>query len=90
MLGLTKKYKESKVEVDKLTEFFADKPKFESKYRKDNYEKKKVEEPQATPVKNVGGGYCIRTGKTIPFNDKHPMCDEAYQSWAKYKNKDFE
>ncbi|MFN9495311.1 MAG: phospholipase D family protein [Bacteroidota bacterium] len=42
MLGLTKKYKESKVETDKLTEFFADKSKFESKYRKDNYEKKNV------------------------------------------------
>jgi hypothetical protein len=40
MFGLTKKYKESKVEEDKLTEFFADKPKFEAKYRKDNYEKK--------------------------------------------------
>lgn len=42
MLGLTKKYKESKVEVDKLSDFFADKPKFESKYRNDNYEKKNV------------------------------------------------
>ncbi len=43
MFGLTKKYKESNVEVDKLTEFFADKPKFESKYRKDNYEKQNVD-----------------------------------------------
>ncbi len=43
MFGLTKKYKESIVEEDKLTEFFADKQKFESKYRKDNYEKKQVD-----------------------------------------------
>ncbi|MBK9299092.1 MAG: hypothetical protein IPN14_00250 [Bacteroidetes bacterium] len=90
MMGFSKKYKESKVEVDKLTEFFADKPKFESKYRKDYSEKKIVEAPQATPSNKVGKGYCIRTGKSIPFNEKHPMCDEAYQSWAKYKNKDFE
>lgn len=89
MLGLTKKYKESKIEVDKLTEFVVDKPKFESKYIKDN-EKKKVEETPTTSDKKIGGGYCIRTGKSIPFNDKYPMCDEAYQNWAKYKNKDFE
>lgn len=49
MLGLTKKYKESKIEVDKLTEFFADKSKFEIKYRKDYTENKKVEEPQVAP-----------------------------------------
>lgn len=85
--GLTKKYKESIIEIDKLSEFLADKPKFESKYRKDNDEKKKIEQPQVTQTKS---GYCIRTGKQIPFNDKHPMCEEAYQSWAKYKNKDFE
>jgi hypothetical protein len=92
MLGLTKKYKESKVEVDKLTEFFADKPKFEPKYRKDNYEKKKVEEPQApqpTQTKNVGGGYCIRTGKHIPFNEKRPFSGEAYKSWAQFNNEEY-
>lgn len=42
MMGLKKKYIESKVEVDKLSDFFADKPKFESKYRNDNYEKKNL------------------------------------------------
>jgi hypothetical protein len=35
-------------------------------------------------------GYCIRTGKQIPFNLKKPMCVEAYQSWAQYKNFDFQ
>ncbi len=92
MLGLTKKYKESKIEVDKLTEFFSDKQKFETKYRKDNYEKKKVEElpaPQPTQAKSVGGGYCIRTGKQIPFNAKRPFSDEAYKSWVQFSNEDY-
>ena len=43
IFGLTKKYKESKVEVDKLSDFFADRTKYESGNRnKINYEKKKV------------------------------------------------
>ena len=35
------------------------------------------------------GGYCIRTGKRIPFDPKRPYCYEAYQSWANYQNWDF-
>jgi hypothetical protein len=34
-------------------------------------------------------GYCIRTGKPIPFDLKRPMCYEAYQSWAQFKNMDY-
>lgn len=34
-------------------------------------------------------GYCIRTGKLIPFNPKKPFTKEAYVSWAKYKNPDY-
>ena len=34
-------------------------------------------------------GYCIRTGKQTPFDLRKPMCIEAYQSWAQYKNLDF-
>lgn len=90
--GLTKKYKESKIEVDKLTEFFADKQKTDSKYRKENYEKKRVEGPkesQPMKIKSVGGGYCIRTGIPIPFNTKKPLSDEAYKSWVQFSNEDF-
>lgn len=46
LLGFTKKYIESRVEIDKLTEFFEDRYNFESKYRKDISEKKKNDEPQ--------------------------------------------
>ncbi|MEO8149947.1 MAG: phospholipase D family protein [Bacteroidia bacterium] len=68
MLGLTKKYKESKIEIDKLSDFFANKPKYEATNRNDNYEKKKVEQP--TQSKSIHSGYCIRTEKPIPFNQK--------------------
>jgi hypothetical protein len=42
MLGFSKKYKSSKTEVDKLTDFFVNRPKYENNSRKDNSEKKKV------------------------------------------------
>lgn len=34
-------------------------------------------------------GYCIRTGKPIPFNSKRPYSDSAFESWSKYKNQEF-
>lgn len=34
-------------------------------------------------------GFCIRTGKQIPFNPKSPYSTEAYKSWAIYKNEDY-
>ena len=40
--------------------------------------------------KNESEGYCIRTGKAIPFNPSKPMSKEAYNSWAKWNNYDFE
>jgi RNA polymerase-binding transcription factor DksA len=89
MMGLTKNYKESKVEIDKLSEFFADRAKFESGNRKDTYEKKKVESTPQTQTKSIETGYCIRTGKQIPFNQKRPLSDEAYQSWAKFSKEDY-
>lgn len=87
MLGLTKKYKESKVEVDKLTEFFSGK--FESTNRKDNYERKKVEAPQQVHEKVTSKGFCIRTGKQIPFNADRPFSDEAFKSWNQFKKDDY-
>lgn len=43
----------------------------------------------ATHRKNKPTGYCIRTGKTIPFNPERPLCEEAYNSWAKFSNPDY-
>lgn len=35
-------------------------------------------------------GYCIRTGVEIPFNVEKPMTYEAYKSWSKYLDEDYE
>jgi hypothetical protein len=87
MLGLTRKYKDSKIEVDKFSEFFMDRAKFETKSNKEYPQKKQKE--QVTHIKNKHTGYCIRTGKQIQFNPSQPMSEEAYQSWAKFKNEDY-
>jgi hypothetical protein len=89
MFGLKKKYSGSKIEVDKLSEFFANKSKFESTNRKGNYEKIKVEQPRDSPSKIFNSGYCIRTGKPIPFNPKQPLSDSAFQNWAKFSNDEY-
>ncbi len=86
--GITKNYKSSKIETDELSSFFANKTEFETNNnRKNNYEKKKVDQPQLSKTENLG--FCIRTRKQIPFNQSRPMCDEAMQSWTKYRNEDF-
>jgi hypothetical protein len=87
MLGLTKKYIESKLEVDKLTDFFSGK--FESTNRKDNYERKKVEAQPQVYTKVANKGFCIRTGRQILFNPERPFCDEAFKSWAQFKKDDY-
>lgn len=67
MMGLTRKYKESQTEVDKLSNLlFKQKPTTSTK----NSEEKK--------------GFCIRTGKPIPFNIKLPYSDLAFQTWSKF------
>lgn len=39
--------------------------------------------------KEVPSGFCIRSGVRIEFNPKMPMSNKAYQSWTKFKNKDY-
>lgn len=73
LLGLTKKYSHSDVEIDKLSQTLEIKSTTESKQiNEDNHV-----------------GYCIRTGVKIPFNPKKPLSDAAYKSWNKHKNKNF-
>ncbi len=87
--GLNKKYIKSNIKIDKLSEFFVDKSRFEPSTRKDNYEKKKSDEPRPINGRNYRSGFCIRTGKQIPFNAKRPFSDEAYKSWAQFNNEDY-
>ena len=37
----------------------------------------------------ISMGFCIRTGKQIPFNIERPMCDKAFVSWQRYKDIDY-
>lgn len=74
MLGLSKKFKSSNTEVDQLTEFFS------GISRKKIFEK--VQEKKVL-------GYCIRSGKEIPFNVERPLSDSAFKSWNYFKDYDF-
>lgn len=76
-LGLSTKYVRSIIQEDKLSEFFSGK----------GVNGKPTSEKSARPA--TGFGYCIRTGKQIPFNPDNPMSKEAFESWNKFKNKDF-
>lgn len=94
MLGFSKKYKESKIEVDKLSEFFADKSKFESKYRKDYSEKKKVEGPQSIPQQTIpqqttfNGKFLSATAlsKEIGISSKDLNYKIEKMNWIEKKN----
>lgn len=34
-------------------------------------------------------GLCIRCGDAITFNPDRPLCEDCYESWAKYSNPDY-
>ncbi len=80
MLGLSRRYTNSKTETDKLSDFFNNKLKADTSFKKDTFIPK-----QATKQM----GFCIRTGTQIPFNPKLPMCDIAFQSWKKFSNNEY-
>lgn len=79
--GLSKNYTRSVVKVNKI----------EEKFRSGASESKAPAKPYVTQktIFSKPTGYCIRTGKPIPFNPKRPMIDEAYQSWSKFSNPDY-
>lgn len=80
MLGFVRHYKNSVIETDKLSDFFSNKLKTETFFKKESFIPK-----QLTKV----SGFCIRTGRQIPFNSKFPMCDTAFQSWKKFNNDEY-
>jgi len=79
-MGLDKASVESKIEVDKLSNFFSSK---KSTSKTSITKKKKIQRP-----KHIG--FCIRTGTPIPFNLERPLSKEAYQEWNKFKNDEYE
>jgi len=82
LLGITSSYTHSEVVIDESESFFLKKENFQGKKYKQSRHLEKSEANQTS-------GYCIRTGKLIPFNPAKPMCKEAYDSWSKYKNPDY-
>jgi len=88
-LGFSKKYTESKIEVDKLTEFFADKPKFESKYRKDNNEKKKTEDHSSSSSLGTSNGKFLSAtalSKELGISSKDLVYKMENLNWIEKKN----
>ena len=88
MLGLSKRYTKSVIETDKLSDFF------NNKIKNDNLKKETfVPKPAVSHFVNHQptnkSGFCIRTGVQIPFNQKHPMSDIAFQSWKKFSNNEY-
>lgn len=79
-LGFSRIYTKSIIETDKLSDFFDNKLKTETFVKKETFIPK-----QLTKV----SGFCIRTGRQIPFNSKLPMCDTAFQSWKKFNNDEY-
>jgi hypothetical protein len=78
--GLSKRYVESVIEVDKLSEYFDNRIKSFPSIKKQNYTVNSTDKQL---------GFCIRTGIQIPFNPKQAMSDSAFQSWKKFSNNDY-
>ncbi|PHR13188.1 MAG: hypothetical protein COA40_06740 [Aequorivita sp.] len=78
------KYVRSEIEIDKLSEFFNNKN-YQKVYKKNI----PTRGDKITSSSTNTTGYCIRTGKEIPFNIEKPMDYEAFKMWNKYKNPDF-
>jgi hypothetical protein len=78
--GITKKYKSSRITVDKLSNFFANKS--------SGSPAKTTQDKNSTLLceTNVRSktGFCIRTGKPIPFDLSKPMTQSAFESWSKF------
>jgi hypothetical protein len=84
MLGLSKKYTHSLVEVDELTGLFQN-----GLNGIQTLKQRELDRPKAPihqqPVVN-DPGYCIRTGEKIKFNIERPLSYAAFKEWNKYKD----
>lgn len=86
LMGLKKRYIGSKINIDKLGVFFNKNgnPTDKLTLNKPNIAQSNF----SNPTKSING-YCIRTGRNIPFNLKKPFSDQAYNSWLKFKNEEY-
>ncbi len=85
-------YKQVATEVDRIKRGSEHRTISVQKVENKKVETKKEQLISKTEAKKGNGkltGYCIRTGKQIPFNQKRPLSEEAYQSWAKFSKEDY-
>lgn len=78
LLGLTSNYSHSEVIADNSEGFF----RLKDDFKGTKYSIRKKRET----LQDVKQGFCIRTGKPIPFNPKRPMSDEAWKTWNQFKD----
>jgi phosphatidylserine/phosphatidylglycerophosphate/cardiolipin synthase-like enzyme len=45
--------------------------------------------PKSKTVPGHSGGYCIRTGIPIPYNQEKPLSAEAYRKWSEYGDRGY-
>jgi hypothetical protein len=81
----SRKYVKSEIEVDKLSDFFKNVT-YKKVYKNRELKTAKTEFNSKT---DGNLGFCIRTGKEIPFNVNKPMEYEAFKMWNKYKDGDY-
>ena len=81
MFGLQQNYSHSEIVIDETESFFK---------QKDFVPRQVYKRPApVSTTQNNGSGYCIRTGKPIPFDTKKPLSDAALKSWSLFKNPDY-
>ena len=77
MLGFSKKYVKSEVEIDSIFDIFKTTLKQE----------KKAIHKEINTSKKIG--YCIRTGEVIEYNIKMPFSQKAFKNWEKFENEEY-
>jgi len=81
----SRKYVKAEIVVDKLSDFFKNVT-YKKVYKKREKKTVKIESNSKT---ESNFGFCIRTGKEIPFNVEKPMEYGAFKMWNKYKDADY-
>lgn len=94
LFGLTRTFQNSKILFDISDSFFRN-YKYEIRYLKEfdeehysDIEKVYGEKPKREKEEKIG--YCIRSGKKIPFNPEQPMSKASWRVWNNFGNLDFE
>ncbi len=75
-MGITKKFMESSVEIDELSNHYG-------------IRVEKITEIPKSEMKDTKMGYCICTAEEIPFNPKMPMSEKAYKSWKRFGDEEY-